>query len=143
MEKKIKQVPRFVQVQDGYEEKTVYVTCNGKTFDSEEAALKYEAIHISRAAYEKKFKLERVTIGSETYDAFWVDDISKQTKNQICAYYSKLRPDDIGHLVVGLNLLEVDESGDYTRYYLYDPKEMISDLEEELSQLKQLTTKHL
>ena len=69
--------------------------------------------------------------------------ISKQTKNQICAYYSKLRPDDIGHLVVGLNLLEVDESGDYTRYYLYDPKEMISDLEEELSQLKQLTTKHI
>jgi len=135
MEKKIKYVPVFKEVPDGTKSIEIFVTKDNLEFLSEEEAIKYEAKLLKEEDFIKKFKKRRVSVCDLNYDVIFIENLDKDSIDEICSRYNYLRSSD---LKVGLNLIHEDDSSDYLYQFVDTLDGLIKNLETDLSDLKKL-----
>lgn len=139
MKIKIKKEVTFKQVINHCAFKQVYVAKNGREFDTELAAVNYEKMVID---FDNFFKRDTVRLSGGTFDTIIVSSLEEPIIFALTEYYKKYLK-GLEDLRIGLNLIEVDTSGDYQISYVHNPVAMLLDAEKDAISLKALLAKEL
>jgi hypothetical protein len=139
MKKEIRQVPVYKQIQMSTVDKEVFITNDGKSFDTEDAALKHEAEQLSKANFETKYFLTTTEIDGTFYEVIFLKDLSKETLIEVCAKNRRMLRSD---LRIGINLIHTDSSGDYDSVTVEHPEALILSYESAVAELKTVIEKY-
>jgi hypothetical protein len=132
MKEQVEFIPKHKLVPDGVEEKRTYITDDGKIFKTVKEAKDHETAVKKAASFREKY---RVTI-CNGYIAIYVSAINDEINQELYNhFYKKLQT---GDLRVGWNLIEVDDSGDYTQVYCYSLAKKIESKKLELAEFEEL-----
>jgi hypothetical protein len=124
-------------VHDSFINETVYITDDGKEFLNIDNATQHEQHLLSEKNFIEKYKVTPVL----NYEAIYISELTEDNKKEIWKHYphgsytSDIKPSE---LKFGWNLIEVDDSGDYTYVYIRNLNYEILNKEEEIKELKKL-----
>lgn len=135
MKVETRQVPKYKLVEDGTEDKIVYVASDGKEFENEKAVEQYEAQLLSRSKFNEKYKWSYIEIDEKFYDVLVLPDLEKATLLEVC---SKFRHISRTSLQKGINLIHTDDSGDHTWQDVLWPEAMIVNMTQTIKELQEL-----
>jgi len=138
MEEKLDIIPIFKQVSDGFKNVTVYVTKDGKEFKSKESALKHEAKLLSVDEFTKKYRREEIYVLDNDYTVLYIEELTDDVKREIGFVYKHLY---CNFLKEGINLIDIDDSGDYYSESIVSITELIDELQNDLEILTELIKK--
>jgi len=131
----LRQRPIHKSVEVGKEDYDVYVTRDGTEFCSLKMAEIHEARIIKHEDFVKKYHVREIELSDYRYTLLKIDELTEENKQEIKVKYKNLY---VGELRKGINLIHIDDSGDYTCISVYYPEDMISELESDLYVLKGL-----
>ena len=133
----LRQRPIHKSVEVGKEDYNVYVTKDNMEFGSLKSAQLHEARLIQHEDFVKKYHVQEIELSEYNYTLLKIDELTEENKQEIKVKYKNLY---VGELRKGINLIHIDDSGDYTCISVYYPEDMISELESDLYILKGLIT---
>jgi hypothetical protein len=134
MKKIIKPVKKYKTIEDGIEDKVFYQTEDGQLFEDELCAKRHEENIMSIKNFHEKYKHKSIDIDCYS-DAVWInnlDDINVEAFKRIFG-----RGFDCSELKVGWNFIEIDDSGDYTYFYIRQPEDLIMIRRAEIKQIEE------
>jgi hypothetical protein len=134
MQKEIRQTPKYKQIQNGFSDVEVFITEDGKEFKTEKEALNHEKELISWEIFCKKYSYFTIEMNGYTYDVIVINELTEYVKREIKLRWHNLHAD---RLKLGINLIHINDSGDYVFTTVYQPDEMIQNKEKEIEQLKE------
>ena len=119
-------------VYDGFEDVTIYVAKNGTRFATELEATKYETKLFNQESFNERYKFRKWRdVSSEvTYDVIYIAELSDDVLSELKLKYRRK-----AEFKIGWNLLEIDDSGDYTFMYVHRLETLITDKQNELNEL--------
>lgn len=132
-----KEVPIYKQVPDGFKQVPFYATDDGKEFTDKLDAQNHEDKVFKRKNFAEKYHLCDIQLSSgeqRCWDAMFVKEINETVKNELTKYFGRSFP--FRKLMIGWNLIHVDDSGDYVSIDCCDIKGFISELETEIEDKK-------
>jgi hypothetical protein len=121
-------------VSAGFEDEKIFITEDGLEFADKKEAQRHEGKIISEKSFTTKYNVRQLT----EYEAIYIKELNDNTKKEILDHYphgqycSSLNP---AILVVGWNLIEIDDSGDYTCVQAHN---LNNEIEYRLNDLKEL-----
>ena len=137
MERIAKQKEIHKVISDGFKEVISFKTKDGQEFENEHEALKHESDLLRKENFDKNFKVHHIWLSDEQYICLFISDFSEETKKEIRCYFWKFPFEDCK---LGWNLVQVDDSGDYTYTYCFDPKKLIEERKNDITILEGLLT---
>jgi hypothetical protein len=119
------------------EDKQIFITDDGKEFETETAALNHESRTERVKIFYEKFKFKRIEL-EKSYEAIFMNDFDRETLQLLHTRYAynSFKTDS---LKIGWNLIDIDDSGDYTNVYVFQPEELLKEYSKYCSVLKDLT----
>lgn len=144
MKTKTIKVQKHKLIPDGFEDKKIYITSDGKEFEDKEKAKQHEKILDFDSYFKEKYKHSVIKELDSDYQLLYLDNDDflnrsntterENLRKDLKVYFGNYIGSriDIEYLKKGWNLIQFDDIGDYTSVRIYQPETLMSIYKEEI-----------